>query len=58
MTNEARVDGEHPEHTPMSLPAWLLKELERAGVSEEAIEGLDEEAARDLIAEVRSEALE
>ena len=45
---------EHPQH----LPTWLLKELERAGVADEAIEALDEDAARDLVAEIRSEAFE
>ena len=40
------------------LPTWLLKELQRAGVSDKSIEGLDEERARDLITEIRSDAME
>jgi hypothetical protein len=40
------------------LPTWLVKELERAGVVDEAIETLDEDAARDLVAEIRSDAIE
>lgn len=47
-----------PESTSTSLPTWLLKELQRAGVSDESIEGLDEERARDLITEIRSDAME
>jgi hypothetical protein len=35
-----------------------VKELERAGVADEAIEALDEETARDLVAEIRSDAVE
>jgi hypothetical protein len=41
-----------------SLPAWLLKELQRAGVSDEIMETLDEESARDLVADIRSDAAE
>jgi hypothetical protein len=41
-----------------SLPTWLLKELERAGVVDEIIEALDEDTARDLIAEIRSDSVE
>jgi hypothetical protein len=47
-----------PESASTSLPTWLLKELKRAGVSDESIEGLDEERARDLITEIRSDAME
>jgi hypothetical protein len=46
------------EPASTSLPTWLLKELQRAGVSHESIEGLDEERARDLITEIRSDAIE
>ena len=41
-----------------SLPTWLLKELERAGVGDAAIEVLDEDAARNLVAEIRSDAID
>jgi hypothetical protein len=40
------------------LPPWLVKELQRAGVSDETIKGLDEETARDLVAEIRSNAID
>jgi hypothetical protein len=40
------------------LPLWLVKELQRAGVSDETIQGLDEEPARELVAEMRSNAVE
>jgi hypothetical protein len=40
------------------LPLWLAKELQRAGVSDETIQGLDEETARELVAEIRSNAVE
>jgi hypothetical protein len=39
------------------LPTWLVKELVRAGVVDEAIEVLDEETARNLVAEIRSDAV-
>jgi hypothetical protein len=39
-------------------PTWLSKELQPAGVSDESIEGPDEERAQDLITEIRSEAME
>jgi hypothetical protein len=41
-----------------ALPLWLVKELQRAGVSDETIQGLDEETARALVAEMRSNAVE
>ena len=41
-----------------SLPTWLAKELERAGVVDEVIEALDQESARDLIAEIRADETE
>jgi hypothetical protein len=41
-----------------SLPTWLVKELERAGVVNEAIEAHDEDAALDLVAETRTAARE
>jgi hypothetical protein len=53
---EAQGDRAH-DGSP-SLPTWLVKELERAGVVDEAIEVLDEETARNLVAEIRSDAVE
>jgi hypothetical protein len=50
--------GDRADDRSTYLPTWLVKELERAGVVDEAIEALDEDAARDLIAEVRSDAIE
>ena len=50
--------GDGADDRPTSLPIWLVKELERAGVVDEAIEALDEDAARDLIAEIRSDSIE
>jgi len=47
-----------PEPADAPLPDWLLKELQRAGVGAATIKGLDEETARDLVAEIRSDALE
>jgi hypothetical protein len=47
-----------PESLSTSLPTWLVKELRRAGVSDQSIEGLDEERARDLITEIRQDAVE
>ena len=47
-----------PESVAVSLPPWLVKELQRAGVSDEIIEGLDEETARGLVAEIRSDEIE
>jgi hypothetical protein len=43
-----------PEPAPKSLPLWLAQQLERSGVTVEVIEGLDEDAARALVAEIRS----
>ena len=40
-----------------ALPLWLAK-VQRAGVSDETIQGLDEETARELVAEMRSNAVE
>jgi hypothetical protein len=50
--------GDRADDRSTSLPTWLVKELERAGVVDEAIEALDEDAARDLVAEIRSDAIE
>jgi hypothetical protein len=46
------------EESAAFLPLWLVKELQRAGVSDETIQGLDEEPARELVAEMRSNAVE
>jgi hypothetical protein len=43
-----------PESAPVSLSLWLAQQLERAGVKAEAIEGLDDDAARALLNEIRS----
>ena len=43
-----------PERAPKSLPLWLVQQLERGGVTAEAIEGLDMDAARALLDEIRS----
>ena len=50
--------GDPADDRSASLPAWLLKELERAGVGDETIEALDEESARELVAGIRSDAIE
>jgi hypothetical protein len=47
-----------PESAAASLPAWLVKELQRAGVGDETIKGLDEATARDVVAEIRSDETE
>ena len=47
-----------PESASASLPTWLVKELHRACVGDETISGLTEEAARDLVSEIRSDELE
>lgn len=43
-----------PEPAPKSLPLWLAQQLERSGVTAEVIVGLDEDAARALLDEIRS----
>lgn len=43
-----------PEPAPSSLPLWLAQQLQRAGIPQAEIEGLDEGAARTLLDEVRS----
>ena len=50
--------GDRADDRSTSLPTWLVKELERAGVVDEVIEALDEESARDLVAEIRSDEVE
>ena len=50
--------GDSADDRSTSLPMWLVKELERAGVVDEAIEALDEDSARELIAEIRSDSIE
>ena len=47
-----------PESAGTPLPVWLLKELQRAGADATTISGLDEQTARDLIAEIRADELE
>ena len=54
----SELEGHLGDDSSTSLPTWLLKELERAGVGNPTIEGLDEETARDLIAEIRSDAID
>jgi hypothetical protein len=43
-----------PGPAPNSLPLWLVQQLERAGVTGEAIQGLSEDEARALLDEIRS----
>jgi hypothetical protein len=43
-----------PEPEPASLPLWLARELERAGITPTEIERLDESQAEVLVAEIRS----
>jgi hypothetical protein len=50
--------GDRADDRSTSLPTWLVKELERAGVVDEAIEALDEAAARDLVADPNDHGLE
>jgi len=52
------LDRSTPESADAPLPDWLLKELQRAGVGAATIQGLDEEAARNLVAEIRSDEVE
>jgi hypothetical protein len=61
LVREARDRGRPhgvPESAAAFLPLWLMKELQRAGVSDEIIKGLDEETARSLVAEIRSDEIE
>jgi hypothetical protein len=46
------------EVTAAVLPVWLTTELRRAGVSNETVLGLDEDQARELVTEIRSDRLE
>jgi hypothetical protein len=57
-SQRSEQQGHRADDNSTSLPTWLVKELERADVVDEAIEALDEDAARDLIAEIRSDAIE
>lgn len=43
-----------PVLAPNSLPLWLVQQLERAGVTGETIQGLDEDDGRALLNEIRS----
>jgi len=58
MSQRSEPQGDPADDHSTSLPTWLLKELERAGVGDETIGALDEETARDLVAEIRSDAIE
>jgi hypothetical protein len=55
---EIDYEADPADDRSTSLPAWLLKKLEGAGVSDEIMETLDEESARDLVADIRSDAAE
>lgn len=57
-SQQIEYQGDPADDGSTSLPGWLLKELERAGVGNEIIEALDEESARDLVADIRSDAIE
>jgi hypothetical protein len=57
-SQRSEQQGNRADDRSTSLPTWLVKELERAGVVDEAIEALDEDAARDLVAEIRADAIE
>lgn len=43
-----------PEPEPMSLPYWVSSALEAAGVTQDDLATLDEQAARRLLDEIRS----
>jgi hypothetical protein len=42
-----------PEPEPVSMPLWLARELERAGITPREIERLDEPRAKALLVEIR-----
>lgn len=50
----ARRPAPAPEPEPASLPLWLARELERAGITPREIESLDQSQAKALLAEIRS----